>query len=296
MNINYPQYFKDNDTTVSGMNDVVNGFNKFFVSVGPKLAEEIDNPQSEGEGKVVDLLDSNPNSMFLKAADEKEIIDIVSNCKNKRSTDWNDIDMALIKVVIGVIVKPLTYICNLSFKTGVFPCKMKTAKVIPLYKAGDRNQFTNYRPVSLLSQFSKILEKLYVSRLDNFIEKHELLVDSQYGFRSNRSTSMALMELIEDITSSIDNKKYAVGVFIDLKKAFDTIDHHLLIKKLEKYGIRGVVLEWMRSYISKIHQFVQIGDCKSTCLEITCGVPQGLVLGPNYLFCILMIYVGCQTS
>ncbi len=92
------------------------------------------------------------------------------------------------------------------------------------------------------------------------MEKHELLVDSQYGFRANRSTSMALMELIEDITSSIDNKKYAVGVFIDLKKAFDTIDHRVLINKLENYGIRGVVLDWMKSYISNRLQFVQIGE------------------------------------
>ncbi len=121
------------------MNDVVNGFNNVFVSIGPRLAEEIENPKIViGEVQAMDFLDNNPNSMYLKLTDEKEIIEIVSKWKNKKSTDWNDIEMALIKEIIDAIVKPLTYICNLSFKTGVFPSKMKIAKVIPLYKAGER--------------------------------------------------------------------------------------------------------------------------------------------------------------
>ncbi len=124
---------------MSNMNDVVNGFNNVFVSIGPRLAEEIENPKIViGEVQAMDFLDNNPNSMYLKLTDEKEIIEIVSKWKNKKSTDWNDIEMALIKEIIDAIVKPLTYICNLSFKTGVFPSKMKIAKVIPLYKAGER--------------------------------------------------------------------------------------------------------------------------------------------------------------
>ena len=158
---------------------------------------------------------------------------------------------------------------------------MKLAKVIPIYKTGEKHIFTNYRPVSLLSQFSKILEKLFVARLDKFIDSHHLLNDSQYGFRSSRSTSMALMEVVEEITGCIDNKKHAVGVFIDLKKAFDTIDHGLLLKKMERYGIRGTALEWLHSYITNRQQFVQIGNSKSLNLSITCGVPQGSVLGPK---------------
>ncbi len=116
--------------------------------------------------------------LVLGSVETTEIIDIVNSCKNKTSTDWNGIDMTLLKKVIDSIANPLTYICNLSFTTGIFPHKMKTAKVIPLYKAGDKHQFTNYRPVSLLCQFSKILEKLFIQRLDNFIEKHNLLTVS----------------------------------------------------------------------------------------------------------------------
>ena len=140
--------------------------------------------------------------------------------------------MTLVKDIIQCIVTPLTHICNQSFLTGIFPTKMKTAKVIPIFKSGDRHQFSNYRPISLLSQFSKILEKLVIQRLNKFIDKYNILTDHQYGFRSNRSTSMAVTELVEEISTAVDNKEFMVGVFIDLKKAFDTIDHSLLMKKI----------------------------------------------------------------
>lgn len=189
--------------------------------------------------------------------------------------------MALIKKVIKEIVDPITHICNLSFKLGTFPTEMKTAKIIPIYKTGDKHIYTNYRPISLLPQFSKILEKLFVARLDSFIEKHNIPIEGQYGFRANRSTSMALTEVIEELTNSIDSKEYAIGVFIDLKKAFDTINHDILLHKLERYGIRGIGLSWVRSYIENRKQFVQIGDYRSSCSNISCGVPQGSVLGPK---------------
>lgn len=134
---------------------------------------------------------------------------------------------------------------------------MKTAKVIPIYKSAERNQFTNYRPISLLPQFSKILEKLFVHRLNNFIEKYNLLSDSQYGFRTKRSTSMAVMVFVEGISTAIDSREYTVGVFIDLKKVFDTIDHGILMSKLERHGIWGIVYQWMKSYLKDRYQYVQ---------------------------------------
>ncbi len=137
--------------------------------MGPKLANEIDNGEMRcAEEKCVE---KNPNSIILGTVESKEIINVVNKCTSKISEDWNDIDMFLVKKIINEIVDPLTHICNLSFKTGTFPDKMKVAKVIPLYKDGDKHLFTNYRPVSLLSQFSKIIEKLFVTRLDRFIEK-----------------------------------------------------------------------------------------------------------------------------
>ena len=168
--------------------------------------------------------------MFLNPVDDQEIIRTVQSCKNKMSTDYNDINMLMVKQIITQIVRPFVHICNVYFQTGVFPDKMKIAKIVPLFKSGEKNVFTNYRPISLLPQFSNILDKLYNERMDTFLSKHDILSLIQYGFRSNMSTSHALLELVEDITSSLDNKKYSVRIFIDLKKAFDTIDHDILAK------------------------------------------------------------------
>ena len=141
------------------------------------------------------------NSMFIGGVTEYDVSKVVKNLKKKVSKDCNDIDMTIIKTIIDEIVTPFTYICNQSFLSGTFPNKMKLAKVIPLYKTGNHNVFTNYRPVSLLPQFSTVqgvLEKVFSGKLDAFIEKENILNESQYGFRSNRSTSMALLELIEE--------------------------------------------------------------------------------------------------
>ncbi len=224
----YPDYFIENNKSVTNMGEVVEGFNKFFVGVWPQLSEKIIESGSENYESLGELVERNPHTIFLKPTDENEITGIINNCNSKTSTDFNDFDMTIIKKVMAGIVKPSTYICNLSFQTGIFPSKMKTAKVIPLFKTGDKHLFTNYRSISLLSQFSKILEKLFVDRLNMFIEKHNLLSDCQCGFRKKRSTALALMDLVEEITNCIDKRKFVVGIFIDLKKAFDTIDHKIL--------------------------------------------------------------------
>lgn len=177
--LNYPKYFTINNTEKHDMNEVVNNFSQFFVSVGPDLAEQIPDPVTSEE-QWDSLIDRNLSSMFLTAMDEKEFINIVSKCTNKTSRDCDDIDMTVVNRMIEGISKPLTYICNQSFQTGTFPDKMKIEKVIPLYKSGNKHQFTNYRPVSLLSQFSKILEKHFNNGLDKFIDKHKLLTESQY--------------------------------------------------------------------------------------------------------------------
>ena len=232
--------------------------------------------------------------MFLTPVDEVEVSRVVASCKNKLSTDANELSMYIIKRIIATIVTPITHICNLSFKNGVFPDKMKTAKIIPIFKSGDREDCTNYRPISLLPQISKILEKLFNRRLSEFLEKYKVISPTQYGFRENMSTCFALTELVDEITASLDQKLCTMGVFIDLKKAFDTVDHQLLCKKIEFYGIRGVALNWITSYLANRSQFVSIDGIHSRLSHVSCGVPQGSVLGPK----LFILYVNdlCNVS
>ena len=289
----FPEEFIYNDNTLNTPVDIANGFNEFFVNVGPVLASKIISPDSKLH--IYDYMkNKNNDSMFIEETSSDEIKKIVNAFSNKSSCDVNDISMSLVKRVFESLVEPFVYICNLSFNTGTFPDNMKIAKVVPLYKSGSKNVFNNYRPVSLLPQFSKILEKLFNNRLDSFITKYDILSKSQYGFRSNRSTSMALVELLEKMTNSIDDKKITVGVFIDLKKAFDTIDHKLLLKKMEFYGIRGIVLKWVESYLANRKQYVCMNSSRSDLLQIRCGVPHGSILGPKFF--ILYINDICNCS
>ena len=169
--------------------------------------------------------------MLLSKTDAKETLSMVTKFSNKSFFDCNDMSMSIIKEIIPFVVNQFTYNCNLSFYCGDFPNAMKIAKVLPVHKNGAKNEFNNYGPMSLLPQFSKILENLFDLRMEKFVNKHNILHDCQFGFRAGRSSSMALQSLIEDITTSLDDHKHAVGVLMDIKKAFDTIDHNILLKK-----------------------------------------------------------------
>ena len=183
-------------------------------------------------------------------------------------------------MIPDLIIMPLCEIINLSFNTGKFPDALKIAKVIPIYKGGASDELNNYRPISLLSIFDKIIEKLMHKQLYNFLQENNVLFTNQFGFQKNRSTSLALIQIIEKIRESIDNKKIGCGIFIDLSKAFDTVNHDILLQKMSHYGIRGTSLQWFKSYLSNRKQYVYLNGESSSLELITCGVPQGSVLGP----------------
>jgi hypothetical protein len=163
---------------------------------------------------------------------------------------------------------------------GVVPDDLKVAKIIPIYKSDDKRTISNYRPISVLLTFSKILEKLVYNRLLDFFNKHDILSKNQYGFRKNVSTSMALIDLVDQISKSIEKNEFTVGIFLDLAKAFDTVNHNILLTKLSNYGVRGIAQNWVKNYLTNRYQYVSLNGINSNNLLITCGVPQGSILGP----------------
>ena len=164
--------------------------------------------------------------------------------------------------------------------TGVFPSVLKTAKVVPVFKKDSKLNYSNYRPISLLSNIEKILEKFIYKRLYAFPDYNNITYDLQFGFRQEYSTSHALINITENIRKALDDGNIGCGVFVDLQKAFDTVDHQILLAKLNHYGIRGVSNDWFKSYLSNRNQYVSINGYESGLAAINCGVPQGSVLGP----------------
>ena len=195
--------------------EIANHFNTFFVDIGTHLSSLIEPCPGT---KPTDFVKSNVSqSLYTHPVTEQEVLDTVSLCKSKTSYGHDEISMKTVKHVIKQIVKPLTHIFNRSLICGSFPYDMKLVKIIPVFKSGDRFNFY-YRPISLLSQFSKILETIFNKTLTSFIEAHHILSDGQYGFRSNHSTSLALIEFVEKVTSAMDKSQTTIGVFIDLKR------------------------------------------------------------------------------
>jgi hypothetical protein len=186
----------------------------------------------------------------------------------------------MLKTCCHELAGPLCLIFNKSMVDGIVPDDLKIAKIIPVYKSDEKKVISNYRPISILPAFSKILERLVYNRLLDFINKNDILSKNQYGFRENISTSMALLDLVDKISASIENNESTIGIFIDLAKAFDTVNHNILLSKLHHYGVRGIPLDWFKNYLANRLQFVHLNDVESSKLPITCGVPQGSILGP----------------
>ena len=206
---------------------------------------------------------------------KNDVIDIIKNLKVS-SPGWDSISAVVVKATYPCFIESLTYILNLSVMYGVFPSELKLAKVTPLYKANDPMMFSNYRPVSVLPVFSKILERIMYNQLLSFINKHKLLYAYQFGFRINHAPELALLCLVDKVSDALENGEYVLGLFLDFSKAFDTVNHEILFAKLEFLGIRGICLQW---FINR-EQYVVYNDALSSRQRITCGVPQGFILGP----------------
>lgn len=277
--------FSANDLTTltTSPKDSLNICNEHFATVGQKLATSILSKLSGTQSSLADQVPSSllSGSLFLHPTDVGEVNKIISQLRSDSAPGPDGIGPSFIKEVKDILLEPLTYICNLSLATGCFPDSWKLAQVSPIYKNGHRSDPNNYRPISLLSVFSKILEKIVNTRLTAFFDKYNLISNSQFGFRRGKSTEDAIVQLSNKISAYLDRGDKCVGVFLDLAKAFDTVSRDILLKKLEAFGVRGVTLEWFRSYLTNRRQTVRVGNLTSDQLPIDFGVPQGSILGPT---------------
>ena len=281
----FPQYLLDKDKILTDEKDIANCFNDFFVNIGPTLSKSIRVPSNKSYKNY--LTDRIACSFEFKLVSKDDIMKIINKLHPKSSFGLDNISTILLKSISTEIYETLTLIINQSLSTGIFPDKLKIAKIKPIFKKENPNIPDNYRPISLLPAISKVFEKVAFIQVYAYFMENKLLYSSQYGFRTLHSTELAALELTDKIYLNLDKKKNPLAIFLDLSKAFDTIDHSILLNKLEHYGIKNTALHWFSSYLTNRCQYVQYNEQESSLLPITTGVPQGSILGP-LLFIIYM--------
>ena len=285
-----PTCISSNDNLISCPKEISNKFNEYFSNIaGDILKGRKYEGYKEGYGDYMSYMpDPEPDSIFLHAVSSEDIFNIIMKFDDNKGTGPCSIPSKILKMISLEIAEPLSWIANICFSTGVHPDKLKIAKIIPIYKKGSKLQTCNYRPISLLSNLNKIFEKLIFNKVYKFLDQKGTIYDLQYGFRPKHSTTHALINITERIRESLDQGKVACGIFVDLQKAFDTVNHDILLDKMHRYGIRGSASKWFKSYLSNRYQYVSLQGFDSNRTKIEHGVPQGSVLGPL----LFLIYIN----
>lgn len=278
---------------------VANTFNDHFTTIAERTIDNATDTTGECIRKMGKHQAEGADKMKLDFVDEREIIKIIRELKPKKSSGWDEVPSKVIKGVSNQTACPLAHIINSSFATGVFPTHAKRTIIKPIFKKGVATDVDNYRPIALLTFFSKIIEKAFLHRLNNFLIEKQIITANQHGFRRGYSTTTAIFDMVHKVTQALSNKMHISAIMCDLSKAFDTINHAVLVEKLKTYGIRDKAGEWVQSYLTGREQAVIFTTDKGKMLSnwnvISTGIPQGSLLAP-ILFSLYINDLPAQVS
>jgi len=256
--------------------DIANNFNSYFSDIATSLDSNIPFVNASPMDYLGDM---QPQSFFFRPVTEYEVKCTLDRLPNK-STSLKCVPVYIFKYFSVILSSIISDLFNSSVSSGIFPSSLKIARITPLHKKGDRMSVANYRPISNLSIISKVFEKLMYARVLMYLDKFNLISPHQFGFRTGHSTTDAVAEFIDSACGSLESGNILISIFLDFSKAFDTVNHEILLRKLYHLGIRGPVHEWFKSYLGNRTQYVNVNGCSSNISTVNIGVPQGSVLGP----------------